>query len=1100
MMCHNRFIGIVAVVCAFAVPTLGAAGSATAAPATAWQIKQGADPTVLSPGTTNVAQYHARITNVGGEAAPAGVTVTDTVSAGATPVVGAGNLLGGPRAALPVHVGGEKSLFPCVIAGQTVTCEIKTRSVLPGEQIDVFVPLEVEGEKEPGEFPTDVFNTVEVSSVGAPPAKSVLRSERGDETPPFAFLEGPLGLSGSAFDEAGATPASGAHPFDVELSASVPTVVGDSGLRAREPLRRLRLSMPAGLVANPLAAKERCTLAELQEAVAEVPIAACPPASQVGTVHFSILRVLENATVPLIDMVPPPGVPAEVAFVINGTIAHIRGGLASNFHVTAGADEITAKFPIASFKVDLWGIPSDPRHDRQRGGAGIEHQCGEGGCKIEPSPAPFLTMPTSCGEPMGLGGAAGGWLGASTSGSELIEDLEGNTIVPTGCNQLAFEPTIQSLATTNQAESPSGLDFSLHQPQEQSLEGRSTAALKSATVTLPEGMSLNPAAANGLSACTEQQMGYAPQLEPGKVLFETTPQTCPSSAKVGTVTARTPLLESPLPGAVYVAKPFDNPFHSLLAIYLAIEDEETGIVAKLAGKVESDPTTGQLTTTFAENPQLPLEDIELHLFNGASGVLTTPLTCGDKTTISTLTPWSTPEGADAHPTSTFQTTGGCYGSEGAAPKAFSFSAGTVSPLAGAYSPFVLRLARPDGSQHITSIETTLPEGLLGKLAGVTYCPESGIAQARSREHPEKGKDEQQDPSCPASSEVGTVNVTAGSGIAPIPVSGHAYLAGPYKGAPFSLVVVVPAVAGPFDLGTVVDRAAVYVGEYDGRARAVADPFPTIREGIPLDARSIEIKLDRPSFTLNPTSCEVKAIEGAVTTQAGQTAALNNRFQVGECGHLGFKPKLAISLKGGTKRAALPALKATVTYPKGSKYANTARVQVSLPHSEFLEQNNIGQACTKPVLEARACPASSTYGKVKAWTPLLEKPLEGPLYLVGGYGYKLPALVAELNGQVRFLSVAKVDTGKNHGIRTTFETVPDAPLEKVVIELKGGKKYGLLINSENICKKKQVANASFTAQNGKKVNLTPVISNSCKGKKGGKGAKGGKGKKGKKGKK
>ncbi len=571
-------------------------------------------------------------------------------------------------------------------------------------------------------------------------------------------------------------------------------------------------------------------------------------------------------------MVPPPGVAAEVAFVIAGTIVHIRGNLTSNFHISAGADELLSKFPIATVSVDLWGIPSDPRHDRQRQGGGLEGRCEkeDKGCAIEPSSVPFLTMPTSCTEPMTLGGTAIGWLGSGTADSRLFEDLEGNPVVPTGCNQLAFEPTIESLATTNQAESPSGLDFSLRQAQEESLEGRSTAALKNATVTLPDGMNLNPSAANGLSACTEGQMGYAP--EEGKIRFRTTPQTCPAAAKIGTITARTPLLEKPVPGSVYVAKPFDNPFGSLLAIYLAIEDEETGVIAKLAGKATPDPATGQLTATFTENPQLPLEDIELHLFNGPGGVLTTPLTCGNKTTTSTLTPWSTPEGADAHPTSTFQTTAGCYSSEAAAPKAYSFTAGTVSPLAGAYSPFVLRLARPDGSQHITGIETTLPEGLIGKLAGVTYCPESGIGQARSREHPEMGKLEQQAPSCPTSSEVGSVTVTAGSGIAPIPVSGHAYMAGPYKGAPLSLVVIIPGVAGPFDLGTVVDRAALYVGAYDARIRAVADPIPTIREGIPLDARSIEIKLDRPSFTLNPTSCEAKAVEGSVSTQAGQTAA------------------------------------------------------------------------------------------------------------------------------------------------------------------------------------------------------------------------------------
>lgn len=1072
MTFRNRLTGIAAVLCALATPVLGSPASASAAPATAWQIKQGADPTILPPGTSDVAQYHVRITNVGGEAASAGVTVSDTVT-GATPVLGSGVLSGAPVLRFPVtSSNGVEPLFPCVIAGQTVTCEVKNMTVAPGEQFNLYVPVEIGANP-----PATVTNEVTVSSPGVVSAFSTLSSQTGEESPPFAFVEGPLGLSGSSFDETGGTPASGAHPFDVQLSTAVSTVLAPSGrITARDPLRSVFVDMPAGMVANPLAVKERCTLTELQEAVAEEPVAACPPESQVGVVHFGMLRGVEDGVVPLIDMVPPPGVPAEVAFVIVGTIVHIRGNLTSNFHISAGANELLSRFPIGSVKVDLWGIPSDPRHDLQRRGEGLEGRCkDEGGCSIQPSPVPFLTMPTSCGEPLALDAAATGWLGSQTASSRLFEDLEGNPVVPTGCNQLAFEPTFESKATTDQGESPSGFDVSIHQPQEESLEGRATASLKDARVTLPAGMTLNPSAANGLSSCTEEQMGYAP--EEGKIRFTTTPQSCPDAAKIGTVEVRTPLLESPQPGAVYVAKPFDNPFGSLLAIYLVVEDEETGIVAKLAGRVTPDPVTGQLTATFTEDPQLPLEDIRVHFFNGAGATLTTPLSCGANTTNATLTPWSTPEGTDAHLSDSFETTVGCSDSEGSAPKTVAFSAGTESPLAGAFSPFVLRLARPDGSQHITGVETTLPEGLTGRLAGIPYCPEEAIALAKSREAPEKGAEEQASPSCPAASEVGTVNVTAGSGITPIPVSGHAYMAGPYKGAPLSLVVIVPAVAGPFDLGNVVSRVALHVGEYDARIHAVSDPLPTIIDGIPLDVRSIELKLDRPGFTLNPTSCEAASITGTAATQAGQSAPLSNRFQVGECGRLGFKPKLSLSLKGGTKRSAHPALRAVVKLPKGG--ANVARAQVGLPHSEFLDQGNLGQVCTQANLKAATCPKGTIYGHAKAWTPLFEKPLEGPVYLGVGFGYQLPALVAELNGQVRVLLVGKTDTTKKHGLRNTFEAVPDAPAEKLVLELKGGPKYGLLVNSENICRRKQKASATFTAANGKVAHLTPTIANSCK---------------------
>jgi hypothetical protein len=296
-----------------------------------------------------------------------------------------------------------------------------------------------------------------------------------------------------------------------------------------------------------------------------------------------------------------------------------------------------------------------------------------------------------------------------------------------------------------------------------------------------------------------------------------------------------------------------------------------------------------------------------------------------------------------------------------------------------------------------------------------------------------------------------------------------------------MVVIVPAVAGPFDLGTVVTRVAFHVGEYDARIRAVSDPLPTIREGIPLDVRTIEVKLDRPGFTINPTSCEASAISGTLTTQAGQSTPLTNRFQVGECNRLAFKPKLSLSLKGGTKRGSHPALKAVLSYPKGGPYANIAAAQVSLPHAEFLDQSNIGTICTQPQLATNSCPAASIYGRAKAWTPLLEKPLEGNVYLGGGFGHKLPDLVAELNGQLRVLLDGKIDTTKQHGIRNTFEAVPDAPVEKFVLEMKGGPKYGLLINSENVCAKVQKAQASFTATNGKTLELSPKIANGCKDK-------------------
>jgi hypothetical protein len=1054
------------------------AGAAAAESGPAWEVTQVTAPTNLVPGSdSSTNPFHEPVlrvylTNVGDGVAAESATpivITDTLPGGIT-------VASGLKATVAVPVGAGNTKEPCDVSGQTVTCEVSL-PVSAGGVVQILIPIAVDQSlAEP-----TVTNEVSVMGGGAPTASSRTVVSVGSTLPDFGFIS-EQGLSARAFDAAGGPPSlAGSHPFMVEVGAQLNSSVGSKGLVTPvQGLRNLKFDLPGGLVADPSAVPVRCTTAqlaaELEEVSKQIGEAGCPVESQVGVVYTEISGTgLERS--PLYVMVPSPGHPAELAFSYVGVIGHLQGGLGGDLHLTAEASELVSKFPILGAHAFLWGVPSASGHDPQRAGQGCFSQFG---CTVKPSQAPFLTMPSSCTEPMDLQGVATSWLGAAAEETRPLAGIDGESVHLTGCDSLAFEPTFEAKPTTEAAEQPTGLDVKIDQPQDESPEGRATATLKDAKVALPEGMVLNAAAGNGLAACTEEEIGYAP--EGGKVRFSAAPQTCPSAARVGTLEAETPLLKGEvLPGSVYVAKPFDNPFGSLLAIYLAIESKKNGIYTKLAGEVETNPVTGQLSADFKENPQLPIEDIKVHFFGGANSTLTTPLTCGTKMTDASLTPWSTPEGADAQLSDSFQITSGCSSSEAAAPKTTSFSAGTASPLSGAYSPFVLRLSRPDGSQHITGVETTLPEGLLGKLAGVSYCPESGIAQAIGRERPEQGKLEQASPSCPASSEVGTVNVTAGSGSNPIPVSGHAYLAGPYKGAPLSLVVIVPAVAGPFDLGTVVDRVALNVGEYDAKIHAVADPLPTIRDGIPLDVRSIELKLDRPSFTLNPTSCEVMAIEGTATTQAGQSSALNNRFQVGECSRLKFSPKLSLSLSGATGRTGHPALKAVLTYPKG-EYANIARAQVALPHAEFLNQSAIAGACTKTLLAAHACPKKSIYGKAKAWSPLLDKPLEGPVYLVGGYGYKLPAMVAELNGQIRLLLVGKVDTGKSGGIRNTFEAVPDAPVSKFVLQLHSGKK-GLLENSENICEKPRKAGAAFTAQNGKVKQFAVKIANSCKSKKG-----------------
>jgi hypothetical protein len=581
---------------------------------------------------------------------------------------------------------------------------------------------------------------------------------------------------------------------------------------------------------------------------------------------------------------------------------------------------------------------------------------------------------------------------------------------------------------------------------------------------------------------TSAQVGLTSAVGQTPISFGTAPAQCPNASKIGTVSARVPALDHPIEGAVYLAKQFDNPFDSLLALYIVLEDEESGVTVKLAGKVMPDPVTGQLTTTVSESPQQPVESFEFEFFDeGPQSPLRTPAKCAPAyTTTTQLTPWTAPAGKDAMPADSFAIGSGPQGPCPTGALDPKLAAGLAKPTAATYSPFSLRLTRPDGSEELAGIDASPPSGVLARLAGVPYCPEAGIAQAIARSAPGQGALEASSPSCPASSQVGTTTAGAGAGPAPFYTSGKVYLAGPYKGAPLSMVAVVPAVAGPFDLGTIVNRIALRIDPETAQVSAQSDPLPRILYGIPLDVRDIRVDLDRAGFTLAGTSCDPKQVTAQVTGVDGSSKTVSDRFQLGGCATLGFKPALSLKLKGGTKRSAHPSLRAVVTYPKGSNYANTASASVALPHSEFLDQAHIRTICTRVQFAAAACPKGSIYGKARAITPLLDKPLEGPVYLRSSSN-PLPDLVMSLHGQIDVVAVARIDS-HNGGIRTSFEAVPDAPLTKVVLEMQGGKK-GLLVNSRNICKQTNRATARFNAHNGKTYDFRPLLKDSCKGKDG-----------------
>jgi hypothetical protein len=1070
------FFAPLALLCLLLVPP----AAAGAAEAPAWRLSATSEPTNLVPGSDD-GVYFLVASNIGSKATSGQITVIDTLPADVSV-----DLSGvGPNVFTIAPGAGS---FECMSVGQTVTCTGEG-PIKPGYWLRVQVPVDVAASPGPGPH----VNQSEVSGGGAAPASAATPTELSNSIPPFDFLPGEEGFAAPLIEPDGAAATqAGSHPYGEIVALAFPTVAPGGILTGAGHLRDAQVDLPPGLLANPAATPVRCTEAQLTTVDP-----GCPNASAVGTVTIKTVtaQAIKPDTVPLFNMVPTPGTPAVFGFNALGVgifphiVARVR--TESDYGASGISHDILARGlnPVLDVTTELWGDPSAEVHNPS----------------VEPQSEAFLVLPTRCSaDPLHYEAFADSWEepGLFHEASYASADLAGNPVSVSGCNQLSFAPSLKAQPTTNLADSPSGLDVALHQPQETKLEHLATAALEDARITLPAGMVANPSQADGLAACTMAQVGALTAVGESPAHFASQPVDCPDASKLGTVEVKSPLLAQyseegtklltdpetgqpipePVHGSVFLAEPFENPFGSLLAVYLTVEDPKTGIFATLAGRVIPDPVSGRLTTAFEENPQLPLEDVHVHLFGGARAPLLTPLSCGSHTTASTLTPWSAPEGKDAHPSDSFQISGepgggSCPASELAATNSPAFQAGTLAPQAGAYSPLLFKLSREDGSQRLAAIDATLPPGLTGKLAGIAQCSEAQLAQAKAREKPNAGIAEKEHPSCPAASQVGTVNVAAGAGPTPFHTTGTAYLAGPYKGAPLSLAIVTPAVAGPFDLGAVVVRTALYVNPDTAQIHAVSDPLPRILEGIPLDLRSIALRMDRPQFTLNPTSCDPMQIAGSALSAFGQGAAIASPFQVGGCPSLPFKPKLSLRLKGGTKRASHPRLIAELKAKPGE--ANVATAQVKLPPSAFLDQAHIRTVCTRVQFAANQCPAGSVYGKAEALTPLLDDPLTGNVYLRSS-SHKLPDLVVALKGPsslpIEINLAGRTDSVKG-ALRNSFEAVPDAPVSKFHLELFGGKR-GLVVNSRNLCAHRYRAEVALDGQNGKTHDTAPAVRVDC----------------------
>ena len=707
---------------------------------------------------------------------------------------------------------------------------------------------------------------------------------------------------------------------------------------------------------------------------------------------------------------------------------------------------------------------------------------------------PFLTDPTQC-----TGAAPATTLRADTyeqpadyvsktvyNGTNLVAGAPSATeSFVTGCNLLQFKPEVEfkpssaSEGGTTQADEPTGATFALRVPQTNEAGVNATPELKSATVTLPEGMTVDPSAADGLQACSNAQFGLGSTVEPAE------PAACPLASQVGTVKVTTPLLEKPLEGQVFLGEPECSPCSStdaedghIFRLFLQVRSPERGVIVKLAGKVAANPVTGRLQATFTQQPQLPFSELLLTFNGGARAPLANPQSCGTFTTTTDLTPWSTSglgglSGSeaiagtpDATPSGSFNVDwngagGACPGSLPFSP---SFSAGSQTPVAGASSAFSVTIGREDREQDISAITVSTPPGLLGKIAGIPQCPE---AQANAG-------------TCGPESQIGTTTVGAGPGPDPFYLGGRVYLTGPYKGAPFGLSIVVPAVAGPFNLGTVVVRASIAVNPATAALTITSDALPQFVDGVQLRLRKINVEVNRPGFMLNPTSCAQQAVGATITAAQGASSTQSTPFQVGACQSLPFAPKLTASSGGHASRAGGASLDVKIE-SAGVGQANIAKVDLQLPTALPSRLSTLQKACVEAVFNANpaACHEESVIGKATIHTPILKAPLTGPAYLVSHGGAAFPDVEFVLQGEGVTLILDGNTDIKNGITYSRFESAPDAPFTSFETELPTGPHsilaaYLPASANYNLCGTSLAIPTIITAQNGKQIKQTTKI--------------------------
>jgi hypothetical protein len=904
----------------------------------------------------------------------------------------------------------------------------------------------------------------------------------------------------SSFTNADGSPdtRAGSHPYALTTSIVFNHLEQEGNVLTGGDPKDIEVGMPAGLIVNPLATPAECTEAQIEnEHGPNTPH--CPLSSAVGLA--SVLPGAAPGQAPLVapvyNMVPPPGVPAELGFNVAGLglVVHVLGRVRTggDYGLSASVLNLLERQPIVSATLTLWGQPAAPAHDRERGPcarrtaaqkkeeeAEFAQEVAEFGkaertylftCPVEGVDRAFLTLPGSCEGPLQTTVTATSWQEPTKAFgpyAALVPPLE-------ECHRLAFAPSATvkpSLAQNPRADSPMGLDVDIKSPQEEGASGLAEADVRTVKVTLPEGAAISPSAADGLSGCSLQQIG----------LTSDSPSSCPDSSKIGLVKVFTPILSKPLEGGVYVAQQGnlpgngENPFGSLVAVYLVAEGQ--GAVVKLAGRVGLDPSTGQVSVEFGEAPlrsamlgapqflpQLPFSDLQMRFFGGPRAALVSPPGCGAYEASTQLTGWN---GASVETASSFTIDSGC--SDGFAP---SLTAGTVSDQAGGSSPLILALRRNDGEQRLSGLSATLPSGVLASVSAVRRC---GEPQARLG-------------TCGPDSEIGHLDLALGAGEDPLWLRGApVYLTGPYAGSPFGLSIVVPAVAGPFNLGVegrpIVIRARLDVDRHTGQVTATSEAWPSILQGVPLDIRAVNMVLDRAGFVVDPTNCRPTQVAGTAYSTSGLRASVMTPFQVSDCARLPFHPRLTAL----THATAGPGHGAYlhVRLRSGRGQANLAKLKLALPRELPGRLDVLHGACAADVFAANpaTCPAAARVGEAVAVTPLLGNPLRGPVYLVSHGGAAFPDVVLVLQGEGLTVQVEGTTRVSRGVTSVAFRSLPDAPISSLDVMLPAGPRSVLAMlpsprARKSVCAGRLSIAAALTGQNGAVLHSsTPVMVSGC----------------------